>query len=743
MVGVYKKKYKYILGIQSYANHDTGACIIKFSENSKKKPEYIAISEERLLRIKYPYTFPIHSINYCLEYFNLKSISKIDLIVSDWIREKKWLRSGPSYNYQEFDYIKEKLNYNKNKIIQISHHLAHAASVYYTSGYNESSILICDGNGSNIETNSYFAAKKNKINLIDKYNYHGIGALYSAITKNILNLGTGAEGKVMGLAAYGKKNKKFKIPYKFDGIKTDFSKFMLRMPYSDVLNSNDNHRINPLRTKISKANPKNIMNKKFTDIAYEAQFLTEKTLIHLGNDLYIKNKSNNLCFAGGVALNCLANDKLIKKTKFKNLYVFPASSDAGLPMGLALWGYHNVFNQKTRITFENAYTGKTYNRLDIKNLLSKNKVQYENSSPKKIAQVISKGKIVGHFSGASEYGPRALGNRSILADARKRWVRNYINLKVKHREMYRPFAPATLEESASKFFYINKSPFMLRATKSKKEKIIPSAIHVDNTARVQTVNKKQNDKFYNIIKEFKYLTGVPVILNTSFNDAGEPLVETPLDAFICFLNTKIDYLVLENFLIKKENIKSPKKLAKFLQKKRKSQINLNEKKILQKITKNYSINEYKKKKKIENQKAIHMCLNLPYLRLKKIVRTIKKNDKVLIIGSQDHSYVLQKLFYKNLKKVINSIDFFDIKKKDVYSEKYKLMFNKVHKTNIDKYNKIIISTYQYFYELKDSLIFKGCNKLKTFYTNSSRSIIDYYYIKKYKGKNKIYSKSIK
>ena len=362
----------YILGIQCFANADSGACIIKFSK--KTKPEFIAISEERLLRKKYPYTFPVHSILYCLNFFNIKELNDIDFIISDWIRLKRWERSGPSYSYQMFDYIKEKMNFKK-KLFQINHHLAHAASVFFSSNFKESAILIVDGNGSALETNSYYLGKGYKIKLIEKYNYRGIGAAYSAVTKDILNFGTGGEGKTMGLAAYGKPNRKIKINFTLSGIKTDFSKFMLRMPYSDVLNQiNSNYRVSPIIKKIKKANKKNILNKIYKDWAYEIQNVSEKVMSHLGKDIYKKIKSKNICLAGGVALNCVANEILIKSSKFKNAFIFPACSDAGIPFGLALWGYYNIAKQRKRIQFKNAYTGKKYFKKEIIELLTKFKI---------------------------------------------------------------------------------------------------------------------------------------------------------------------------------------------------------------------------------------------------------------------------------------------------------------------------------------------------------------------------------
>ena len=401
---------KYILGLQSYASHDSGACIIKFKKNTS--PELISISEERLLRKKYPYSFPVLSIIYCMNYFKLKKFNQIDLIVSDWIRLKKWIRSGPSYNYQEFDYIKENLKFNKKKIVQIDHHLAHAASTYYPSNFKSSAILIIDGNGSDIETNSFFIGEGNNIRLIDNYKNHGIGFAYEAVTKEILNFSTGGEGKTMGLAPYGKYNKKIKIPYEIDGVKTNFSKFMLRMPVSDVLNQiNENYRPNVIKQKIRQANKKNIMNKYFKDWAFMIQKTTEEVVSKLGTNLYNKTKNKNICLAGGVALNSVANEILFKRNKFKDMFIFPACADAGIPYGLAIWAYHNYFNQTKRIPFINAYTGVSYSSKEISNLLKKNKIVFKLTSASEIAKLISEKNIIGNFHGSSEYGPRALGSQ--------------------------------------------------------------------------------------------------------------------------------------------------------------------------------------------------------------------------------------------------------------------------------------------------------------------------------------------
>ena len=238
------KNYKFILGIQCFATMDSGACIMRTKKNSNSY-DYVAISEERLIRKKHPYTFPLHSIKYCMDYFNLKSFTEIDLMVSDIIREPVWNRSGPSYNVKEFDYLKSILKFPEEKIFQINHHLAHAASVYYTSGFKNSAILIVDGNGTDLETNSFYEGKNDKIRLIDKYKGRGIGTVYNVITKDCLNLGTGGEGKTMGLAPFGGKGNPIldfsKVNY--NGIETDYSSILRRMPFSDILTLSNKNKI--------------------------------------------------------------------------------------------------------------------------------------------------------------------------------------------------------------------------------------------------------------------------------------------------------------------------------------------------------------------------------------------------------------------------------------------------------------------------------------------------------------------
>ena len=510
------------------------------------------------------------------------------------------------------------------------------------------------------------------------------------------------------------------------------------MPASDVLNQiNSNYRPKVIREKTHQANKKNIMNSYFTDWAYMIQNTTEKVVTKLGKNLYNKTKNKNLCLAGGVALNSVANEVLFKKNKYKDIFIFPACADAGIPYGLAIWAYYNYFNQKKRIPFNNAYTGIKYSSELIKELLDRNNIFIKKTNSKEIAKLISEGNIIGNFHGASEYGPRALGNRSILADPRDKNIRDKINKYIKHREIFRPFAPAILEEKSKEYFNLKHSPFMLRVTKSNK-KNIPSALHVDNTARVQTVSIKQNKRFYTIIKEFSKLTKVPVLLNTSFNDAGEPLIETPRDALITSIKTNIDFLILEDYLInlKKISIKDKKTILQNLEKDRNKDI-LNDRKIAIKLfTKKYSKLELNKKIQKENKKARYNSLIRPFDLTSEYIDKIDTEKELVIIGTNDHTNVMIRLFKKKLKK-FKKITYFELKKNDIFKKNKKINFlKKIKKINYESDKNYLISTYQYLDEVVSK--FKNKNYF-TPYDNSSRSLIDYNFIKKFRNKKKINS----
>jgi len=725
------KKFKYILGVQNFANMDSGASIIKFSVDGSIL-DFVAISEERLIRKKYPYTFPMFSIDYCLKYFGLNNLEEIDLLVTDWIRLKRWHLSGPTYNTLEFDYLKKILNFNPKKIRIVNHHLAHAASTFYTSGFKESAILIVDGNGSDLETTTYYQAKDFKINFLENYKYHGIGACYGLVT-SILNLGANAEGKTMGLAPYGRKNRKvsgFKIDCKLDGIKNDFSNFMRRMPCSDVLNQiNKKYRVNSIKQKVKKCDdPKKLTGKYYSGIAYAVQDITEKVLVHLANDLYKKTKSQNICIAGGVGLNSVSNKKILDKTKFKNIFVFPACSDSGIPFGLALWGYYNFKElgilKKKKVNFVNAFTGNEYKSQNIVKCLKKYKIDFKEADLDEIAQIISRGNIVGWFQGRSEYGPRALGNRSILADSRRKNMKDILNKRVKHRESFRPFAPSILEENAQEYFDLKcKSPYMLLIAKVKKPKIVPAITHVDGTARIQTVSKKENKKFYNLINEFKKITGVPCVLNTSFNDAGDPIVESPEDALETFFKCDMDYLYIDKYLISKKQIKD-----KIFYKK----INLDIKKniikkreiLLKKYFLNYSVKNCKKFIKLNNEKAKFNSIVKCKIEFdKKIREWAKRKKKILVIGTEDHTNLIFKKF-KMLSKVkvqgfINypkKFDFYPGRKVDI---RY-LKMNDINKVEFDE---VLISSYEYNFEIDKYLSRLDVETYKI-YDSTSRDFFD-------------------
>ena len=725
--------YKFILGVQCFATMDSGACIMKTNRNNDSY-DYIAISEERLLRKKHPYTFPLHSIKYCMDHFNLKSFNEIDLMVSDIIREPVWHRSGPSYNVKEFDYLKSILKFPEEKIIQINHHLAHAASVYYTSGFKNSAILIVDGNGTDLETNSFYEGKNDKIKLIDKYKGRGIGVLYNIITKDCLNLGTGGEGKTMGLAPFGEKGKPIldfsKVIY--DGVETDYSSILRRLPFSDISTSSGKNPIKKTNIYLPKRHKsENVLNQKWKRIAFDIQNETEKCLIHLGKEIKKRVKSNNICIAGGVALNSVANQKLFDNTKFKDIFVYPACSDAGIPFGLCIWALYNhpKFKIEKRKIFKlkNAYTGIIYKNDEIESTLRKYEIKSKKINLREIAKYLSEGKIIGWFQNGSEYGPRALGSRSILADSRNPKMQDIVNNRVKHRESYRPFAPAVLEEDYKNFFELKRpSPYMLLVAKVKKPKLIPSVTHVDGTARVQTVNKKQNEIFYNLIKEFKKITGIGCILNTSFNNAGEPIVETPIDAILGILNMDMDYLVLGNRILEAKNI--DRNIKNQLVKDRENHIFLNKKKALKLLTKNY--NNFDRSKYFKEQKKIAYwnTLKKPLYDLNnKIKHWIINNKKIIIYGTYDQTNLLIKRV-KNFNK-LNIIGFKEYKSinDDINNKKkLKIPYKKIKNItkNLSYDAEILISSYEFSYDIERLLKkkYSYVNYFK-FYNGYSRDIM--------------------
>ena len=717
------------MGIQSFANQDSGACIIKFSTDGNIL-DFIAISEERLIRKKYPYSFPVHSIEYCMDYFGISDLSKINLLVTDNIRINRLFISGPAYNITEIDYLKQKLSIDPKKIITISHHMAHAASTYYTSEFDDAAILIIDGNGSDLETTSFFYGNKNSIKLIESYKARGIGAVYNAVTKWILNLGTGGEGKTMGLAPYGEKfATQLQIDGELNGIKNDFSKFMKRMPLSDILDQIDPKNKNyPFRKNFVQCkDKKEILNSYYSRIAFDLQKETERVVTHLGKELFKKVKSKNICISGGVGLNSVANKIMFDSTNFEKFFAFPACSDAGIPFGLALWGYynHDEFNKypKKKLEFKNAYVGKSYSDEYVVDMLQKYNIPYKITSPKEIAKMISNEKVVGWFQGGSEYGPRALGHRSILADSRKAEMRDILNEKIKHRELFRPFAPSVLLEHCTEFFDIEgESPYMLLVAKVKKPELIPAITHVDGTARVQTVTKDANGIFYDVIEEFYKLTGIPLILNTSFNDAGEPIVETPEDATICFLKTKMDNLVLNNFVLDASNLDKTQ-IAEIMIKDREKKIEQSKERSLESYFKDFNKDECQKFIDESNKKSEwHAKYRSIYELEKEVLKWRDGKQKLIIIGTNDHTEILKN--HINEFWNLNIVGFIDFKK-DEQNMKPKYTILELEDLNSIDYDEIIISSYEYMYEIQEFLKKKGINKpIYSIYDNASRSFLE-------------------
>jgi len=539
----------YICGLLNCANKDAGAAVIYSPERPGVSPRYVAISEERLARVKNSYFSPVRSIKYCLDAFGLESLDQIDYFVTDWIAERRFLNSNRAYRKLENDYIMSKLRIPASKlIIAESHHCAHAASAFYPSGFEEAAILIVDGVGSDMETISLYRGSGTKIEFIERSRFYGLGQLYTAISRKVLMLGTAEEGKTMGLAPYGrdKPGPILKINGRYRGLEIDYSKFLERLPETVI-----KQELPPCSDRAQ------VTNEYYSRIAFDVQDEIERALLHLADYACKKTGLRRLCMAGGVALNCVANNILLDKGVVDELFVQPASSDTGIPFGLALIGYHQFSRTKTKLQFPHAYTGRNYSVEEATSLFGHFKTPHRAASVTEVAQLIADGNVVGWFHGGSEYGPRALGHRSILADPRNPYIRDVLNAKVKHRELYRPFAPSVLAEHAEDYFDLGgrNSPFMLLApqAKARARQEIPAVVHVDNTARVQTVTSASG-AYHDLLNAFSKITGTPVLLNTSFNDNGEPIVETPLDALLCFMRTNIDYLCIEGQLVARVDI---------------------------------------------------------------------------------------------------------------------------------------------------------------------------------------------
>ncbi|HIG98503.1 TPA: carbamoyltransferase [Candidatus Woesearchaeota archaeon] len=559
-----------ILGISCFY-HDSSAALLQDGRVTA------AAQEERWTRKKHDIAFPENAIKYCLQEagitarevdavgFYEKPLLKFERLLSSHIETfpksyKAFVQALPGWVTEKLripGILRKKLKYD-GKVFFVDHHLAHAASSFHASPFNEAAIFTADGVGE-WTTTTLGHGKGSDITLMKEINFpHSLGLLYSAVTAHLGFKVNNDEYKVMGLAPYGK-------PTYYDQFKTiidvkEDGSYRLDMSYftyhhgTRMLSRKFEEKFGPPRKKES------AVEERHKDIAASLQKAVEEAIFKAVNHLHALTKTKNLCLAGGVALNSVANGKLTMMTPFKNIYIPPAPSDPGAAVGAATAVYHLLLGKPRVATMEKADLGPSYSHEQIKQFLDNRGVKYTELAEKELLRTVAKlvwdNKVVGWFQGRMEFGERALGNRSILANPCNPEMRDILNLKVKHREQFRPFAPVVTAEDAAKYFDADVDvPFMsfVYPVKEAMRKKLPAITHVDGTGRLQTIRKEHNARYYGVIKEFEKLSGIPVMVNTSFNIRGEPIVMTPEHAYLCFTGTGIDYLAMDTFLIKRED----------------------------------------------------------------------------------------------------------------------------------------------------------------------------------------------
>ena len=592
-----------VLGISAFY-HDSAAAIIVDGKI------IAAAQEERFTRKKYDASYPKHAINYILKEATLK-LSEVDYVVfyeKPFLKFERlletyvgfspggfksfstsmpvWLSEKLFQKKMLYDALKEQDNsFNDIKKINFSeHHLSHAASAFFSSPYDDAIILTLDGVGE-WATTTVSLGKNNKISILKEIHFpHSLGLLYSAFTYFLGFKVNSGEYKVMGLAPYGEPKFKDIILDKLIDVKEDGS-FRLNMGYFNYATglTMTNSRFAKL-FNMKRREPENNLSQIHMDMAASIQAATEEIVLKIIRFLSKEYKLENLCMAGGVALNCVANGKILKESLFENIWIQPASGDAGGALGAAQAFYYQELDNKREIlktdSMKGSYLGPQFTDDQVENELKKLGANFKKLNVDEIikdtAKALSEEKAVGWFQGRMEFGPRSLGNRSIIADSRSEKMQKNLNLKVKYRESFRPFAPAVLFEKVSEWFEINcESPYMLLVADVKKSKqlqmtnaqnnlfgidklnvkrsSIPSVTHVDYSARIQTVHKETNPMFHKLIEEFERITKYPVLVNTSFNVRGEPIVCSATDAFNCFMGTDLDVLVCNNFILYKQD----------------------------------------------------------------------------------------------------------------------------------------------------------------------------------------------
>jgi carbamoyltransferase len=493
-----------------------------------------------------------------------------------WIKQKLWIK----------DLISEELRF-EGKILFPEHHESHAASAFFPSPFQEASFLTIDGVGE-WATTSYGVGKDNEVQIMSEIHFpHSLGLLYSAFTYFIGFKVNSGEYKVMGLAPYGEPRYKDLILSQLMDLKEDGS-FKLNMKYFNYCAglTMTNRRFEELFGGPPRK-PESQLTQRDMDLARSVQEVTEEVMLRMARHIHNETGQKNLCLAGGVALNCVGNGLILREGPFEDIWIQPAAGDAGGALGAALtvW-YQYLENNRVadgkKDSQQGSYLGPAYENTYIRDYLQRNNIPYTELSneeiPVKIADLIADQKVVGWFQGRMEFGPRALGSRSIIGDARSSKMQEQMNLKIKFRESFRPFAPSVIKERAADYFEIDReSPYMLLVAPVKKEicretsleeqqrfgldklhvvrSSIPAVTHVDYSARIQTVNHNDNPLYHRMIEKFNKKYGCPLIINTSFNVRGEPIVCTPEDAYLCFMRTNMDYLIIGNFLIEKKEQK--------------------------------------------------------------------------------------------------------------------------------------------------------------------------------------------
>jgi carbamoyltransferase len=590
----------YILGVSCYY-HDAAAALLKDGVL------VAAAEEERFSRVKHDYGFPKNAIHFCLEQAGIqgpdldyvvffeKPFRKFDRILMTalqmypqsckvfresmitWMIDKLWVGTT----------LQSELGVSKEKVLFCEHHLSHAASTYLCSPFDEAAILTVDGVGEWV-TATYGVGRGNDIRLFKQIQFpHSIGLLYSAFTAFLGFEVNEGEYKVMGMAPYGVPRYVDKV-WKLVQQNKDGS-FSLDMDYFCFHHSTDRTYNQKFVDLFGEPRPTNLqfftnetgfpkyfgappgnydelckLNQHYADMAASIQKVTEELLLHMANNLYRETGLRRLCIAGGVGLNSVANARILNETPFEQLFIQPAAGDGGGALGAALWAYNSLLGKPRSFTMQHAYWGRSNSEGEIGDFLQRNSIPFrhfenEDDLLDHVVKRLTQGKVIGWSQGRFEWGPRALGARSILADPRNPDMKDIVNAKIKFREPYRPFAPSVLAECADQYFDLSQAQchhparYMLYVVPVKESQrgVLPAITHVDGTGRLQTVFRSQSPRYYRLIERFGQATGVPVLLNTSFNLKGEPIVNTPANAFNSFSKSEMDNLVLENFVVEK------------------------------------------------------------------------------------------------------------------------------------------------------------------------------------------------